>query len=188
MRILRRNIMHILVGLAILGIYVLLGKAITMWILLILLFNGLWMHFVLKSGRNLPFIETILKLVETEDEEENWRGLGAHTLVLGSLLTIFFFGPDVVVPALLVLSISDALSAIVGHYSDSAVILERRTVLGTITFFVSALIILKFFVPTPIALIVAAIAAIVELNPLPDDNVWIPLAVALSLSVFMPFL
>jgi dolichol kinase len=127
-------------------------------------------------------------LFETEQEEENWRGLGAQTLVLGAILTIFFFGKEVVVPALLVLSISDAVSAICGTYIKSAVILERRTVFGTTSFFVSALMILIFFVPPLAAIVVAIVAALVELIPLPDDNIWIPLATAALLSFIMPFI
>lgn len=186
--ILRRNLMHMFVGLVITAIYAIFGKWPSFSFLFFIFVAGMFMQMIIASGRKIPIIENFLDAFETEEETENWRGLGAQTLVLGSLITIFFFDYKVVIPALLVLTISDALSAIAGTYIDSTVILEDRTVFGTTAFFVSALVILAFFVPVPIALMIALAVSIVELIPLPDDNVWIPLATAFLLSVAMPFL
>lgn len=184
---LRRNLMHMFVGLTLLAIFLIFGRGITLTFLALLLAVGMLLNSMLKSGARVPLIETFLDVFETEDEEENWRGLGAVTLVLGILLTIFFFSKEVAIPAILVVTISDALSAIGGSYIKSTEILERRTVFGTTSFFVSALLILTFFVPVSFALLIAAATAIIELLPLPDDNIWIPLTAGFLLSLILPF-
>ena len=179
---LRRSLMHMFVGITILAIYLIFGRGITLTFLALLLAVGFLLNTLLRDGRKIHALEDVLKLFETESEEENWRGLGAITLVLGALLTIFFFGPKAVVPAILIVSLSDALSALAGTYIKSSIILEGRTVFGTLSFFVSALVILLLFVSPVYALFVAAATALVELIPLPDDNVWIPLAAGFLLS------
>lgn len=180
--------MHIIVGLIILAVYLTIGKWPTIGLLGLLLLGGAWISLVFRAGRKIPEIEKLFVYFETEDEEENWRGLGAQTLVLGSLIVIFFFSKEVVIPALLVLAISDAISAIAGTLIKSTNILEGRTVFGTTSFFISALAILYFFVPVPIAVIVAGAAALTELIPLPDDNIWIPITVCILLSLTIPFI
>lgn len=186
--LIRRNIMHMFVGSVVLLIFLLLNKWPTVTVLAFIFFAGIIAHMMIKRRYKLPYLETILNIFETEDEKENWRGLGAQTLILGFLLTIFAFPRDIAIPAILVLTFADAISAIAGGGIKSTVILESRTVFGSLAFFITAFIILNFFFSLPIAIIVAIIATLAELIPLPDDNLWIPLAVGLSLLLFLPFL
>lgn len=187
MLILRRNLMHMLVGLALVLVYLVFGRWYGVGIMAVIFLTGTYLQSQLKQGKRIPQLDRLLRFFETEDETENWRGMGAQTLVLGVLLTFILFPAYAAVPAVLVLSFADSASAIFGTYIKSANILEGRTVFGSLSFTLVALFILQFFVPFPLAVFVAISGALIELIPLPDDNLWIPLGVALILLILVPF-
>lgn len=180
--------MHIGVGLMLFFTYLLLGRAISFWFMLALFLVGSWFQMQLRRGKKFPMLEETLKFFETEDEAENWRGFGAQTLVLGIALTVFFFPSYAAMPAILVVAFADAISAICGTYFPSIQILDKRTLFGSLSFFITAFVILQFFVSIPLALCVALAAALIELIPLPDDNLWIPLGTGLLLTILVPVL
>ena len=178
--------MHIAVGLMLLFVYLVLGREISFWFMLALFILGTWFQLMLKRGKNIPMLEKTLSFFETEDETENWRGLGAQTLVLGIMLTLFFFPAYAAIPAVLVLTFADAASAIFGTYIQSARIYEGRSIFGCLSFFITAFVVLQFFVSMPLAVFVALSAMLIELIPLPDDNLWIPLGTAFLLTFLIP--
>jgi dolichol kinase len=178
--------MHMAVGLMLLFMYLVLGKAISFWFMLGIFVMGSWFQMQLRRGKNMPMIENTLRFFETENEAENWRGFGAQTLVLGIMLTFLFFPAYAAIPAVLVVTFADAASAIFGTYFPSAEILDKRTIFGSTSFFIAALVVLQFFVNMPLALFIALSATLIELIPLPDDNVWIPFGTALLLTFLIP--
>ncbi len=115
------------------------------------------------------------------------RGIivGPVLLGLGMLLTILFFNYNEYLPAILIVSISDTLSALVGlRYGKIHILnLKNRTLLGSLAFFLSACIILLFTSgPRFIILPLAVLASLIELIPIYNlDNLLIPIGVALFL-------
>jgi len=178
--------MHMAVGLTLLFMYLVLGRTISLWFMLAILIMGTWFQLMLRRGKTIPMLEKTLSFFETEDETENWRGLGAQTLVLGIMITLFIFPVYAAIPAVLVLTFADAASAIFGTFVKSANLVEGRTIFGSLSFFITAFVILQFFVSLPLAIFVAISAMLIELIPLPDDNLWIPLGTALLLTFMIP--
>lgn len=101
------------------------------------------------------------------------------------LIAVLLFSPLYAALSILVLSISDSLATIAGYYAGKHLLFKRKTVEGTVAFFVSALVILIFFVMPTKALLVALIATVTELATpaYMDDNLTIPFITGLVLSL-----
>jgi dolichol kinase/phosphoserine phosphatase len=110
---------------------------------------------------------------------------GPILLGIGILATILLFARPVYLPAVLVVSVSDSFSAVVGkRFGRIRVLgLHNRTLEGSAAFFVSALAIL-LLTRTPVeALCAAALGTLIEVFARWSlDNLFIPLGVALCLS------
>ena len=144
--------------------------------------------FITVSIFEILRIKGILKisLVEryTKEEERN-RPLGSFYYVLSGLITIAFFDKDIAVASLFVLSISDPLASIIGSKFGRVRFL-KKSLEGTLAFLFSSLcIFLLFSFSFPIAIACAVISALTELfsSRLIDDNLAVPLATALALTV-----
>ena len=109
---------------------------------------------------------------------------GAITYGTGVLMTIFIFPPQLAVPAILVLAFADAASTVVGRMWGRTKLFMNpdKSWEGSMAFFLTCLAVLMFFVNPMKATGVALIAVVVEALPKIDDNVSIPIAVALLLS------
>jgi len=102
--------------------------------------------------------------------------------------TSLFFDFKVYLPAILIVSVSDSLSALVGKKFGKIYIfkLKNRTVQGSTVFFLSSLGILLFTVPVQIAFPAAVIVTLFELIPIYNlDNFIIPLGTAFFLHFTM---
>lgn len=105
---------------------------------------------------------------------------------LGSFLTMSLFSSHQVIPAILVLSICDGISTIVGimfgkhkHLWNNSSSWE-----GTLAFFISALGILVWFTHPWKSVLIAGAVSIIESLPIIDDNISIPLSTAFLLGAF----
>ncbi|MCF7797997.1 MAG: hypothetical protein K9N11_08350 [Lentisphaeria bacterium] len=119
--------------------------------------------------------------------QEKHRVTGAAFVFLGNLITIAWFPMTIAVPALLILSISDAFAALVGIPLGKHR-LGSKSVEGSLAFFVVSVVVLMFFpaIPWVAKLIGAAIGTLVEVYVnFVDDNITIPVSVALSLLIFI---
>jgi len=106
------------------------------------------------------------------------------TLGAGILLTLLLFDFSVYLPAVLIVSISDSLSAIIGKKYGKVPLLglKNRTVEGSTAFFLSSMIILLFTRPVHVALAASILATLLELISFFNlDNLLIPLGTALFL-------
>jgi dolichol kinase len=111
-------------------------------------------------------------------EKESGKGLnGATLLFLGFSITILLFERNIAIVAMLFLSISDTVAAIIGK-SFGRIKIFNKTFEGALAFFVSAFIIsLIFYDRVILGLLIAIIMAIIELAPIKiNDNITIPLA------------
>lgn len=102
---------------------------------------------------------------------------GATYVFTGAVISIFLFPKEVAVPALLILSISDTLAALVGIPFGRHPFF-KKSVEGSLAFFISASVILYLFYPETLVvnLVIALIVTLAEANPVNlDDNFLIPL-------------
>ena len=114
--------------------------------------------------------------------DENRRITGATYMVIAGLIAFLLFDTVVAVSAMLFLALGDPAAALVGRRMPGPRLFGKSPV-GTIAFLVVSLLIVAVLVgsgrfPYHWALLVGgAVAALVELAPVPpDDNLTIPLA------------
>ena len=114
------------------------------------------------------------------------HGLITGLLLLGAgvLVTLLFFDFPVYFPAVLIVSVSDTLSALVDRkYGNHHVLgMHNRTLEGSFAFFLSALVILLLTCPARVALSVTFFVSLIELYPFYNlDNLLVPVETALFL-------
>jgi phytol kinase len=111
---------------------------------------------------------------------------GPILLGIGILTALVFFDFSVYLPAILTVSVSDSLSAIVGKRFGKTHILrmQKRTLEGSAAFFVSSLAILLLTCPPATAVAAAALGTLIELFAHYNlDNLLVPAGIALFLSI-----
>ncbi len=116
---------------------------------------------------------------------ESKKLTGATFVFWGALLTYILFDQKVAGIALIVMSLADAMAAIVGVGYGKTILLNK-SLEGSFAFFMTTFLILYFFdIPLIISLIVSSVATLTELIEIPkiNDNISIPIAVALLLTI-----
>ncbi len=111
---------------------------------------------------------------------------GATWLLLGNFLTIFIFPIFVAVPALLYLSIGDAIAALVGKNFRRFTI-GRKSLIGSFFGFLCGLIFVSLVnkvLPFYVVMFGSIVAMITEILPIAiDDNLSIPLLSGLTIMI-----
>jgi len=134
-------------------------------------------------GLSNPFISKITKRAQRSTETRNII-FGPVLLGIGIILTLLLFNYSIYTPSILVVSISDTLSTIVGSKigRHQFRILKNSSLEGSLAFFFSSFIILFFFCPFYISLIGAFFSTLIEIIPIYNlDNIAIPLVTAVLL-------
>ena len=113
---------------------------------------------------------------------------GATWLLLGNFLTIFIFPIFVAVPALLYLSIGDAIAALVGKNFRRFTI-GRKSLVGSFFGFLCGLIFVSLVnkvLPFYVVMFGSIVAMITEILPITiDDNLTIPLLSGLTIMILI---
>lgn len=118
---------------------------------------------------------------------EEGRLTGATYYFLACWLTIFMFDRTIAIAALLILACADTAASVVGQAIGGYRIGQRKTLAGTVAFLTTACLVMLPFFPLATSFVVASIAAVTEVLPLPvDDNVTIPLVTGISLTLLRP--
>jgi len=118
-------------------------------------------------------------------KHEKEKLTGATYVFVGSVVAIFLFPKQIAVAALLILSISDTLAALVGIPFGKHKFL-KKSLEGSLTFFISTTVILSIFFPEAmiINLIIAGAVTLAEAYPMNlDDNFVIPILSGILLSI-----
>lgn len=122
-------------------------------------------------------------------DEKNQQLTGATYLFLSATITFFFFKKIYAVPAVLILTISDSLAAVFGKMLGKHGFLNK-TWEGSLTFFLSSLVILILFIPLGMAKILLVVLAVtmIEAISLPvKDNVVLSISAALLMLLMNKF-
>ena len=111
-------------------------------------------------------------------ERERKGLIGSTYFAIGALLTILLFPKEVAIASLYILIICDASAGIVGSSLGKTYVFRKKTLEGSIAFFVSGMIVVAFTMKDNLFWGAAAVftATLVELFTLTlDDNLTIPL-------------
>jgi dolichol kinase len=118
---------------------------------------------------------------------EERRPTGSTYYLVACWFSILAFEQIVAAAALLVLACADTAASVVGQAMGGYRITEGKTLSGTGAFLVTAFLVTLPFFPAPTAFAGAVIAAVIECLPLPlDDNITVPLAAGISLTLLHP--
>jgi dolichol kinase len=116
---------------------------------------------------------------------ESKKLTGATFVFWGALLTYILFDQKVAGIALIVMSLADAMAAIIGVGFGKTKLLNK-SLEGSFVFFMTTLFILYIFeIPLMVSLMVSLLTTLTELIEIPkiNDNVSIPITVALLLTI-----
>jgi dolichol kinase len=105
---------------------------------------------------------------------------GAFYWALGVLLALLLFPQNAAFAGIAVLAISDAASTLIGKYKGrhDLPFNKSKSWEGSAAFFFTAALVLQFFINPVFGIVIAGIAAIVEMAPKVNDNVTVPVATA----------
>lgn len=175
-----RQVVHLLFGLGIAGFIFIFDRGITISVLAITLFAGFILSDAVSRGYTIPVISTILGGLERRDATP---GKGALFFAFGALFSLIFFEKDVVAVGLVVLALLDSITTITGVRFGKTRIYNHKSIEGTIAGIAVTAIALSLLVPPPVALATTAVAGLAELISPVDDNLIIPVAACLALTL-----
>jgi len=159
------------------------NKLLTIYILLGIITVYFLSEFLRYMGVSFLLFSHITRRAQRHIETRSII-IGPILLGLGIMFTILFFHYHTYLPAILIVSISDSFSALIGiRFGKTRIFgLKNRTVIGSLTFFLSSFIILFLTVPARLVLPATMIATLLELIPVYNlDNLLIPTGTALFL-------
>jgi len=179
-----RKAIHLTSSLIPLSYWFLFERAITLQIVIILALGFLTVDYLrLKSTAIGKMFMRVFGLALRSHEKQKLTG--ATYVFTGSVVAIFLFPKGIAVPALLILSISDTLAALIGIPFGKHKFL-KKSLEGSAAFFISTLLILGIYFPETllINIFVAAIVTLAEAYPMNlDDNFLIPILSGILLSL-----
>ncbi|MBT4604091.1 hypothetical protein HOC01_00490 [archaeon] len=192
---LHRQIFHTLLGLTI--IFLLIKDILSPLSLFLITLAGLITSFIQKNYK-IPIITKILNIFGRDHENESFPGKGAFYFFLGVLLTVQLFPKDIALASIIILTLGDSLSHIVGAaigqtnnpFKQNSNKFIEGPIFGATAGFVGALL----FIPIHEAFLAATIAMTAELAELKfgdkilDDNILVPLVAGTTILLLRTFL
>lgn len=191
----KRKIVHIL-GIFTILLILIFGRLNAALIILGAVIIGVLLAEYRKNKRKYKLIK-IKPVDEFEDLiEEEFKTVerpntlpfkGAIEFGIGCFLATILFSEGVAIASVSVLSVADALSTLVGYYFGKykLPINKNKTWEGSTTFLLITFFILVLFTNPLNAFILAIITTFVEMLPHIDDNISIPLALGISMSLLL---
>ncbi len=177
-----RKVVHILFGIGIAAVIQRLGKDLALPVLLASLLGGLVLSDTIARDHRIPLISC---LVHDLERPGMLPGKGAILFVFSSTFCLFFFPGQVVVPAVLTLAVLDGVSALAGRYAGRHRIWNEKSWEGTAAGIAVTAAVLCILITPLQALAVALAAGLIELVSPVDDNLVIPPAVCLLLTLLL---
>jgi len=189
----KRKFIHALGVFSILLIQV-FGRYIAALLMLIITIFGILLAEYRKNKKKYKIIK-IKPIDEFEDFiEDEFKTLerpnslpfkGAIEFGLGCFLATILFKENISIACIAVLALADSASTLIGYYFGKykLPINKNKTWEGSMTFFIVSFLILTFFINPLFALILALITTFVEMLPNIDDNLSIPLALGILMSL-----
>lgn len=139
---------------------------------------------IVKSKKLDEFEESIENVFRNHERSSKEPFKGATEFFLGCFFATVIFEPRIAMASIAVLSLADATSTLIGSYygKHKLPLNKNKTAEGSLSFFVTAVFALLFFVSPLNAVVTAIFATIAEMIPKIDDNITIPITVGIILS------
>jgi dolichol kinase len=187
---LRRQTLHLLYGPILVTLYAF--HLLTLPILFGMILGGFLMSFMVKR-KKFSAIRWMLSHFERDHHMDTFPGRGILFFTIGAFLTLALFPKPVAYAGILILSVGDALTNVVGrHFGRIRTRLNPNKYMeGTLVGILASIPIAYYFVPNLYAALSAScIAMFLELPNVRifgfeiDDNLLIPLGACVTLSLF----
>ncbi len=175
-----RQVVHLVFGLGIAGFILAFDRDIAISVLALALFVGFILSDAISRGYTIPVISTIIGGLERRDAVP---GKGALFFAFGALFSLIFFEKEIAAIGLAVLAFLDSTTTIAGTRFGKTRIYNQKSLEGTVTGIAVTTIALSPLVPPPVALVTSVVAGLAELVSPIDDNLVIPVAACLVLTL-----
>lgn len=175
-----RKLVHIIFGLGIAALIWFSPESTALPLLMTGTFAGIMFRDALVRGYRIPLISDLIDNLERENVRP---GKGALYFALSSLFCLVLFPKEVVVPAIITLSVLDGAATLVGYYYGRHPVVGNKTAEGSLAGVTAAVFFLLPFVPPFQAVVVSVIAGLTELLSPVDDNLTIPVVVCIALTL-----
>ncbi|WP_317064527.1 diacylglycerol/polyprenol kinase family protein [Methanoculleus caldifontis] len=177
-----RQLVHLVFGLGIAGFVFLADRDLVFAALALALFAGFILSDAVSRGYTIPVVSPVIANLERRDAAP---GKGALFFTLGALFSLVFFDKEIVFLSLVVLSLLDSVTTLVGIRFGRTRIYNHKSLEGTVAGIAVTAAALALFVPPAPALVTAAAAGLTELVSPVDDNLVIPVVACLVLTVLL---
>jgi len=177
-----RQVVHLVFGLGIAGFILLFDRDLALPVLVLALFVGFILSDAISRGYTIPVISAVIASLERRDAAP---GRGTLFFALGALFCLVFFPREVAFIGLVVLSLLDSVTTLVGIRFGRNRIYNHKSFEGTFAGVVVTVAALCLLVPPATALVTAAVTALAELVSPVDDNLVIPVVACLVLTVLL---
>lgn len=170
-----RQMFHLALGFLIIIILMKLGRNVLMAACFFALVIGTLIINQLLLGRRMGFIDGFIKYFERD--KVIFPGWGSSTYIAGVLILVTALeNTPEIIAGIFILAVGDSFSTTIGRYCKTKwPHNKRKTIEGSITFFVTSLP--AYFFIGPVIFPIAFVAALVESFEWPlDDNLIIPIA------------
>ncbi len=159
---------------------------LTLMILLTITVFFIFSECVRLNGSRFPVLGIITRLCVRSNEVRQFT-LAPLTLAVGVLLSLVFFSELIAYVVIVILAFADSFATIVGKFYGRIKIPynRKKSVEGSMTFFVTALICTVFLLPLKTALIASFVSCIIETLPFKFDNISIPLGTGLIIGLII---
>jgi dolichol kinase len=175
-----RQFAHLFFGLVIfLGLFF-LPPQIMLYLLSGSVFIGFVVADAVSKGLYIPLFSEIIHSLE---RDVLIPGYGTLLFFLSSLFVLILFGPMIASVSVLVLAVLDSFSTIIGVYAGKHTFYGKKSVEGFIGGIVPTFLVLLLVISPVQAGVIAIVGGIVEIFSPIDDNMTIPVAVALMMVV-----
>lgn len=180
----RRQIFHLLLGVAIVTLYSL--EILTINMLFVIFFIGFIISFASLKCR-IPVIHWFLKNFEREKEFKENPGKGTLMYIAGVLIALLLFKEDIALASIMILAVGDSVAHMIGKYFGKYQLKSSKHVEGTVAGIFFASIVASMFVRPTTAFLASTVAMIVEATELRigrmiiDDNLVIPVIAGLTM-------
>jgi dolichol kinase len=182
-----RKLIHVAFSLFLLcGTYYLEKRTFLLLLFVCFLAESLWEFIRLKKPDSLPRflrVKSLLKEREAKTFTDAWY------FILGILIASLFLWDSLLQALILIVGISDTVAYFVGKSLDGPKILHGKTLYGSLSFFISTVLILYAFGLTKVVGVVYLflLAALLTLSEalFKRDNLSIPIVYVLLLTIIL---
>ncbi len=175
-----RQASHFAFGIGIAAFIFFFEKQLVISVLSIVLLAGLILSELVSKGYHIPVVSTTITMMERKDVIP---GKGALFFAMGALIPLILLGSVEVAIGVFVLAVLDSVATVAGMRLGRHRIYNGKSLEGAAAGIAVTAVVLLFLVPPEYAALVAVIAGVVELLSPVDDNLIIPVIVAVTLTM-----